>query len=211
MKASLALAATAAALLLAATGCSSSDEPADSDGDAAAVDVEAAPTDLTWRTVGGLRVPVSRADGPAKTTPPEGYSHTPQGAALAAANAQAVLATATDDTWAETVRTVTAPGPGRDEFAFARTLMSVTGPVAAKDVSTFVGFKIPEYTPERAIVLLATRTPERNGQSLLTAYPVQTQWMAGDWKVVLPQQSDEVDAAELADLAQFTAWDEETS
>lgn len=189
-------------------GCSSGDDHEQAP-EAAPIDVAAAPADLTWRSVGGLTVPSSTDDGPVTMSPPEGYSHTPQGAALAAAHGQAALATASDDHWAETVRTVTAPGPGRDEFATARAMMSVSGSVSEQDAATFVGFNITEYSDEAAIVLLATRTPEHDGESLLTAYPVQMAWTGGDWKLVLPQQADGIDAAEIDSLDEFTSWEKE--
>ena len=208
MKRSRAALALVAGLALAVAGCGSNDDTGTTGEATTTVDTAALPADLAYRTVGGLRVPSSRVDGPATTAPPQGYSHTPQGAALAAANGQAALATAPDAQWAETVRTVTAPGPGRDEFAYARTLMTVQGSVAEEDAATFVGFRVTEYEPSRAIVLLATRTPTRNGASLTTAYPVETAWLAGDWKIVLPQQKDEIDAVEISDLDGFTNWEE---
>ena len=194
--------------LLVVTGCSSNDGAGD-DTPSSTINTTAVPGDLTFRSVGGLRVPVSRADGPARPSPPEGYSHTPQGAALAAANGQAALAVTPDAVWPEMVRTVTAPGPGRDEFAYARTLLSVSGSVPAEQASEFVGFRITDYRPDRAIVLLAMRTPQAGAAPLLTAYPVQTVWSGGDWKVVLPQQSDGIDAVELDGLDGFTTWDKE--
>lgn len=201
-----ALAALAATMLLTAgTACSNDEQATDP-----VADVNSAPADLVWRTVAGLKVPTSRTDGPAKTSPPQGYSHTPQGVALAAANGQAVLATAPDATWPEVVRTVTAPGPGRDQFAQARTLMSVSGSVADDAATTFTGFKVTEYSEDRAIVLLATTTPPgANGGVLQTAYPVQLAWTGGDWKLVLPTQADNVDAAEITNLDAFTTWDED--
>lgn len=202
-----ALAAVAATLLLVgSSGCSNDEQPQET----AQTDVSAAPAELTWRSVAGLQVPTSRVDGPARTSPPQGYSRSPQGAALAAANGQAALATAPDDTWPEVVRTVTAPGPGRDQWAQARVLMSVSGAVEESVAATFSGFKVTEYSPDRAIVLVATSTPPEGGgtEPLLTAYPVQLAWTGGDWKLVLPTQEDEVDAAEIESLEGFTTWDE---
>lgn len=193
------------ALLTAGTACSSDEqEPAPP------VDTSAAPADLVWHTVAGLEIPASRTDGPARMSPPQGYSHTPQGAALAAANGQAALATAPDSVWPETVRTVTAPGLGRDQWAQARVLMSVSGAVEEEVASTFSGFKIADYSSEKAIVLLATTTPSVAAEEpLLTAYPVQLAWTGGDWKLVLPTQAEDIDAAEIDTLDGFTTWDED--
>lgn len=199
-----AFAALAVTALLATGSACSSDEQ----DQAPVIDTNSAPADLLWRTVAGLDVPVSRTDGPAQTTPPQGYSQTPQGAALAAANGQVALATAPDATWPETVRVVTTPGPGRDQWAQARVLMSVSGAVAPEVAATFTGFKITDYSDEQAIVLLATSTPPMEGEDpLLTAYPVQMAWAGGDWKLVLPTQADNIDAAEIKTLDGFTKWD----
>ncbi|MGX1598954.1 hypothetical protein ACWIDS_18055 [Dietzia maris] len=201
--------ATAVTLLLTASTACSNDEQVEQPP---VVDTASAPADLTWRNVAGLKVPTSRADGPARTSPPQGYSHTPQGAALAAANGQAALATAPDSTWPEVVRTVTAPGPGRDQWAQARVLMSVSGAVDPSVAATFTAFKITDYSPEKAIVLLATSTPPAPGEQepLLTAYPVQVAWTGADWKLVLPTQQDDIDAAEIQALDGFTTWDEDS-
>ncbi|MDO5511849.1 hypothetical protein [Corynebacterium sp.] len=199
--------AMAVGLMLGSLTACSNDEQAVSESP----DTSAAPADLAWRNVAGLQVPTSSTDGPARTSPPEGYTHTPQGAALAAANGQAALATAPDSNWPEVVRVVTAPGPGRDQWAQARALMSVSGAVDESVASTFSGFKIADYSDEQAVVLLATTTPATvpAAEPLLTAYPVQLAWTGGDWKLVLPTQDDNIDAAEIDSLDGFTEWDED--
>lgn len=199
--------AMAVGLLLGSlTACSNDEQPVGE-----SPDTSAAPADLLWRNVAGLQVPISATDGPARTSPPEGYTHTPQGAALAAANGQAALATAPDSNWPEVVRVVTAPGPGRDQWAQARALMSVSGAVDESVAATFSGFKIANYSDEQAVVLLATTTPAAvpDEEPLLTTYPVQLAWTGGDWKLVLPTQDDNIDAAEIDSLDGFTEWDED--
>lgn len=86
--------------------------------------------------------------------------------------------------------------------------MSVSGSVNPEVAATFTGFKITDYSDEQAIVLLATSTPPMEGEDpLLTAYPVQMAWAGGDWKLVLPTQADNIDAAEIKTLDGFTKWD----
>jgi hypothetical protein len=77
-------------------------------------------------------------------------------------------------------------------------MMSVSGAVDPSVAATFTAFKIADYSPEKAIVLLATSTPPAPGEQepLLTAYPVQVAWTGADWKLVLPTQEDDIDAAE---------------
>ena len=44
----------------------------------------------------------------------------------------------------------------------------------------------------------------------VTAYPVQVAWTGADWKLVLPTQEDDIDAAEIQALDGFTTWDEDS-
>ena len=121
--ATLAAALTAVAALVA--GCSSSpDQPSEPDWDLAA-----APS-AQWVSVAGIATPMSDNDGPAQTTPvPHGYSPSPQGAVLAAINGQVQMATANDELWTEVSQYLLAPGPGRDQWAQARSLVTVDGEV----------------------------------------------------------------------------------
>ena len=197
--------ATAAIVLTAA--CGSGDDTDTPPDTTAAPDLAAAPADVQWRTVGGVSIPVSAVDGPTTTngTVRSGYSKTPQGAVLAAINGQTALALAGDRAWPEVVNTVTAPGPGRDEFAAARAGVSVSGTVPADTAPTFVGFEVTDYgsDPLSAVVSIAQRLGGEDGA--LYSYPVALQWIADDWRIVLPTAEENVDAAELATLDGYTA------
>ena len=203
-----AIAGVACVVALGAVSACSNDDDTSGEAPEAAVNTTAVPDDLTMRSLGGIETPMSAKDGPSIGVPPQGYSHTPQGAALAAANGQAALATAPDAQWAETVRTVTAPGPGRDEFASARAMLTVTESVPEDAASTFEGFKVTDYSEDKAIVLLASTSPDGGEGELVTAYPVQLTWTGGDWKLVLPRQEDNIDATEIDGLDGFSLWKE---
>ncbi|MFC8181556.1 hypothetical protein ACFULT_21985 [Rhodococcus sp. NPDC057297] len=196
--------ATAAIVLTAA--CGSADDTDTPHDTAAAPDLAAAPADVQWRTVGGVSIPVSAVDGPTTTNGivRSGYSKTPQGAVLAAINGQTALAVAGDRAWPEVVNTVTAPGPGRDEFAAARAGVTVSGTVPADTAPTFVGFEVTDYQsdPLSAAVTIAQRL---GGDGGLYSYPVALQWIADDWRIVLPTAEENVDAAELNTLDGYTA------
>ena len=60
-------------------------------------------------------------------------------------------------------------------------------------------------------MLLATSTPPSadEPEPLLAAYPVQLAWTGADWKVVLPTQADNIDAAEIQTRDGFTTCDED--
>jgi hypothetical protein len=160
-------------------------------------DLAAAPSAVTWQSVSGIQTPVDSTDGPASTDPvPHGWAHTPQGAVMAAFNAQVMMATANDQLWPQVSQYQLAAGPGRDQWAQGRALLSVSGSVA--DPAVFKAFRVVEYADEKAQVVLAAEYPDVG----LTLYPVQLAWSGDDWKVVLPT----VDAA--PDLTPVTALDD---
>lgn len=204
LRAFTAAVATATIVLTAACGfADDTDTPHDT---ASAPDLAAAPADMQWRTVSGVSIPVSAVDGPTTTNGivRSGYSQTPQGAVLAAINGQTALAVAGDRAWPEVVNTVTAPGPGRDEFAAARAGVTVTGTVPADTAPSFVGFEVTDYQsdPLSAAVSIAQRLGE---DGPLYSYPVALQWIADDWRIVLPTAEENIDAAELNTLDGYTA------
>lgn len=185
--------AAAGLVALTATACGGDDAAGGEQGP----DLITAP-DATWAPMAGI--PVPRAEEcPEKTDPVEhGYAHTPQCAVVAAMTGQTLLATTGDETWPDMANTILAPGPGKDQWAQARALMSVEGRVA--DPATFVGFRFTGYTDDRAQVLLAVQWPD----GTLTAQPTQLAWQTGDWKLVLPTQQTAVDATEIDTLDDFT-------
>lgn len=178
-------------------GCGSSDD----DGDAVSWDTSAAPV-ATWdQSMRGIKVPAGD-DGPTHTDPvPHGWAPGPQGAVLAAINAQAAMATAGEELWPEVARWMLAPGQGRDQWAQARALMDIQGEVA--NPPRFVGFRFSEFSEDKAVVLLATQWPDGRR----TAYPVQMA-RPDDWRVVMPVQGSEPDMVELSDeaFAEFTEF-----
>ncbi|WP_256821435.1 hypothetical protein [Dietzia sp. Die43] len=187
----------AAGLVMALTACSADD--AGTDGAESDPDLTAAP-EATWSQMAGIAVP--RADEcPEETDPVEhGYAHTPQCAVIAAMTGQTLLATTGDNTWPQMASTILAPGPGKDQWAQARALMSVEGRV--RNPAKFVGFQFTDYSQDRAQVLLAVEWPD----GTLTAQPTQLAWQTGDWKLVLPTQQTAVDAVELDNLDDFTEF-----
>ncbi|MEW1934592.1 hypothetical protein AB0362_20615 [Rhodococcus sp. NPDC079359] len=200
----LRIAATAATVLaLAACGSGKDDTPTSAPD--AAPDLRSAPAELTWREVAGVSVPTSRVDGPHTGTSVNrsGYSQTPQGAVLAAIVGQTALAVADDRSWPEVVNTVTAPGPGRDEFAAARTAVTVSGSVPADAAPKFVGFEITDYRQDPLTAAVSVAQTIGTGDQLY-AYPVALQWISDDWRIVLPTAEENIDAVELDSLDGYT-------
>lgn len=190
--------AVSAALILA--GCSSND-----DDKTAEPDLTSAP-EASWSTTGGIAVPSSEDDGPSTDEPvAHGYAHTPQGAVLAAINGQTLLATADDGTWVAAANTVLTPGKGKDQWVQARALQTVDGTV--RQAAEFVCFQVTDYSDDRAQVVLTLRWPDDK----LTAQPTQLAWAGDDWRLVLPDQDNAVDAVEVESLDGCTEFSAETA
>ncbi|WP_280393812.1 hypothetical protein [Nocardia brasiliensis] len=181
-------------------------------GESAAVDTSTAPIATRWESYRGVWVPFGDA-GPAeaKGVAPTGYRRTPQGAVLAAMQAQPRLALAPDDVWAQIAALLIAPGPGRDAYATARVLASVTGEADPARTAQFAGFRIQSWTRDAVTVSLATRMPDGK----LSAQPTKLVWRGTDWKVELSVPTpvhgsgeDRVptDPVELQSLADYTPF-----
>lgn len=202
------VATAATVLVLAACGSGNDDAPTTGTG-SSSPDLRSAPAELAWREVAGVSVPTSPVDGPDTGTSVNrsGYTQTPQGAVLAAINGQTALAVADDRAWPEVVNTVTAPGPGRDEFAAARAAVTVSGSVPADAAPKFVGFEVTEYSndPLSAAVSVA-QTIGTDDQ--LYSYPVALQWIADDWRIILPTTEENIDAVELDSLDGYTTLEQ---
>jgi len=150
-----------------------------------------------WRatSVDGAIVPVSAADGPARTAGglASGYSDTPAGAVLAAVNVavrvsgqlgpaifvptigRQVTGAATQDlltaAWQEYGQAT-----GNQPSAFG----GPAGPATAVVTS----FRVTAWSPAQAAITL-TASAGGGGQEQVTV-PLQLQWLAGDWRLVAP-------------------------
>lgn len=171
------------------------------DSEEVVVDVSSAPEDVSWRSFHGVLVPSASDSGPRFSDPvPHGFDRSPQGAVLAAMNAQVFMAVAGDDQWVDVAQNLLAISPGRDQWAQGRALISVSGSV--EDAPEFRGFRVVEYSEDEAAVVLAAEYPGFG----LGAYPVQLVWQSADWKVVLPTLEDATDVVALDDLDDFTEF-----
>ncbi|MFI8977291.1 hypothetical protein ACIGO9_30720 [Nocardia asteroides] len=150
-----------------------------------------------------MKLPRSKLDGPTQTgqVVAMGYSHTPQGAILAAIRGQAHLALAADNAWGKTLAVVSAPGPGRDEFAAARIALSIEGDLPKGRTHRFVAFKVNHYSEHSAAIVVAA---EIGTPAITFAQPVALSWLAGDWRIVLPTAAENITATEVTSLDGYT-------
>lgn len=206
MKRALVSLSLAAVVAVGVAGCGS-DSESSTDSGAGSVDTTSAPDQVRWETWQGVEVPVSSVDGPRTINGAvaAGYTQTPQGAVLAAAQGLTRLRLAPDDAWPQVANAVAAPGKGRDLYAVSRVQVSITGPVPAGSVDALRGFRVDEFSPDRAVVELVTEQSD----SGLTASTHTLVWSGDDWKVLLPDPDGDSPqpepVASLADYTQFEA------
>lgn len=191
----LALAALAAAAL--AAGCGAPD-PHPADTTEAARPLTQEPVIAHWASLQGVLVPLGAQDGPTSTPPAPltGFSHTPQGAALAAITQSVQLSTAPDAQWAGILSAVAAPGEGRDTYAAHRALLSVTAAVDPQAAPTITGYAITGYSTNAADVDIVQRFPDHS-RAVSRSRVV---WTGQDWQLDLPLPGEATPVRAVAEL-----------
>ena len=147
----------------------------------------AAPAGLRFQDVDGLTLPFSPVDGPLRINGPiaAGYSHTPQGAVLAAMQLLPRIGFGPD--YRQVVaEQVVADQAIKDQLISYRATHPQDNPAElAAQLSPPVGFRIESYAPDRATVVMLNRPGGNAGG--FTAGRALVVWVDGDWK--LPDNS----------------------
>lgn len=169
-----------------------------------------APHRISWQRVDGIPFPFSDSDGPTRIdgAVATGYSHTPQGAVLAAAHISFRLAWSPDF---EAVLDAQARVDERTRAALieGRTRSGNVDPAMVAAVAKApVAFKVTEYSDTKAVVFLAFPT----STNVYRVAPVAVVWDDGDWRYSDALNADE--AKELSDTDNldaegFTSLEEE--
>ncbi|WP_350247533.1 hypothetical protein RBB84_12075 [Rhodococcus sp. D-6] len=172
--------AAVVAVALVATGCGGSNPPESE------LSITDPPQINRWITVGGIEVPIGTTDGPSngEWEPFAGFSHTPQGAALAAITQSVQLSTASDRTWPQILAGVAAPGEGRDLYAAHRGLVEISG-TDPEMVPTIVGYTIADYSDTAATVDVVQRFSDDS----LASSTTEVVWIDDDWRLNLPSET----------------------
>lgn len=162
-----------------------------------------------WQRVFGASVPFSSSDGPARLENglAVGYSHTPQGAVVAAAQITYRLNArpADRELYVRQVR-VSAPQVAAYDQALADQRLpkqqpeKVTRYLVASD-----GFQVENYADDMAIVRLAARGPVVDNRQLWAAVRLIMVWDAGDWRLK-PSTSKSSQTEYVDSLAGWTRW-----
>ncbi|MEC3953826.1 hypothetical protein VMT65_12370 [Nocardia sp. CDC153] len=180
------LVVSACALTLAA--CGGSDHSA-SATKTTQVDPARAPSDVHWENYQGVQLPIGEHDGPSKLgTTAAGYSHTPQGAALAAINHSTRLSLAPDGVWPQIAAISLIPGPAKDSWVLARAQISLTAPANPTVAPHITAYKITNYTPDRADLTVYSTYSDAS----ITATAETVLWVSEDWRLLLPDPAAKI-------------------
>ena len=151
----------------------------------------AAPTGITaahgWQRVFGASVPFSSSDGPTRITDglATGYSHTPQGAVLAAAQITYRLNArpADRDLYVRQVKANAAQLAAYDKARSAGRLPQQQPGGVAWYLWLPGGFRVENCADDLPVVRLPTRGPVNDGKQLWAAVRLVMVWDNGDWRL----------------------------
>lgn len=162
----------------------------------------APPVSVSFSDVGGLQLPFSPVDGPTRVSGPiaAGYSHTPQGAALAAVQIGSRLVYAPGYARVVAAQSTQTPTLQAQFIATRDGRAQLTPDDLRSLIRPTAGFQVTSYTPDRAVVRVAYPHPSTNDYR---AGSVLVEWADGDWKFA--DNSDSTSDT-IAVLDGFTPW-----
>ncbi|MFI9511368.1 hypothetical protein [Nocardia sp. NPDC052566] len=162
-----------------------------------------------WQRVYGASVPFSTSDGPSRIEDglAVGYSHTPQGAALAAAQITYRLNArpADRDLYVRQVRVNAQQIAAYDKALAADRLPQQQPEKITKYFVATDAFKIDDYADDLAILRLAARGEVQDGKQTWIAVRLVMVWDAGDWRLK-PAASANARGDFVESLAGWTKW-----
>lgn len=162
-----------------------------------------------WQRVYGASVPFSTSDGPTRIEDSlaVGYSHTPQGAVLAAAQITYRLNArpADRDLYVRQVRVTAQQIAAYDQALAADRLPEQQPEKVTRYFVASDAFKVDDYADDMAIVRLASRGAVIDGKQLWAAIRLIMVWDAGDWRLK-PAASSNPQTESLESIAGWTKW-----
>lgn len=182
-------------------------KPADKDW------ITAAPSGTTgpggWQRVFGVSVPFSTSDGPTRLEDglAVGYAHTPQGAALAAAQISYRLNARPADRQLVERQLRAAPREleAYDEAVAAGRLPKQQPAEVTKYLIAADAFQVENYADDMAIVRLAMRGQAVDGRQTWAAVRLIMVWDAGDWRLK-SATSTATQTEYVSSLVGWTQW-----
>ncbi|MEV0762585.1 hypothetical protein [Nocardia sp. NPDC050435] len=162
-----------------------------------------------WQRVFGASVPFSTSDGPTRIEDglAVGYSHTPQGAALAAAQITYRLNArpADRDLYVRQVRVSAQQIAAYDKALNENRLPKQQPEKVTKYFVASDAFKVENYADDLAILQLASRGQVIDGKQTWVAMRLVMVWDAGDWRLK-PATSSGSQTELIDSLAGWTKW-----
>ncbi len=143
----------------------------------------APPAGLRFQDVGGLTLPFSPVDGPLRINGPiaAGYSHTPQGAVIAAMQLAQRIGFGPDYRQVVSEQVTGDPSVKATIINYRATHPQDNPAQLAAELAPPVGFRVETYTPDRATVVLLNR-PGSNAGGFVAGRGAVV-WSDGDWKL----------------------------
>ncbi len=164
----------------------------------------AAPAGVNFQVVHGLQLPFSPVDGPLRIDGPiaAGYSHTPQGATLAAVQLEFRLGYAPGYERVLDDQSVMGPSVRQQLLTYRNSRPQSSDADLERMIARSVGFKVDSYTQDRATIEVAF--PNVNGApgTYLTG-PISVIWSGGDWKLA---DNSSAPSIPVNNLSGFTTW-----
>lgn len=157
-----------------------------------------------WSTaVGAISIPRSKSQGPGVEDEQTGvrscFAQSPEGAVLAAANLLGASGDA--DVLAQTIEQRSVDSPGKEVA-----LSQVADVEGGAPPIQFAGFRLLNYSPERATVEIVAEVDNGSGSSLLTT-GVDLVWVHGDWYSVYGDDGTGGPVSgQVSNLNGYTKW-----
>ncbi|MFC9895932.1 hypothetical protein ACFVMC_19770 [Nocardia sp. NPDC127579] len=162
-----------------------------------------------WQRVYGASVPFSTSDGPTRIEDglAVGYAHTPQGAALAAAQITYRLNArpADRELYVRQVRVSAQQIAAYDKALNEDRLPKQQPEKVTRYFVASDAFRIENYADDLAILQLASRGPVIDGKQVWAAMRLVMVWDAGDWRLK-PATSSASQTEMIESLAGWTKW-----
>jgi hypothetical protein len=163
-----------------------------------------APDDLRWEAIDGASWPVSDSLGP--TANQDGwavcFSRSPVGAALAATS---ILFAAVEHSAVDVTEFYMIDSPGKTAaLETARTTDAADFVAGLRETGmTLVGFRVDEYTPDRASIQLVFSLPQ--SKTGYAGMPLTMVWTDGDWRLKVLDDGTISEASEMT-AGDFEMW-----
>lgn len=168
----------------------------------------AAPAGVRWELTGQQAVPGSDVDGPrrrdGKTA--AGFSHTPTGALIAAAQIAIRSAhIAGRESWEPTITRQFVPSADRERLLVALRQAPPEQPEPG-ELAPIAGYIYQSYSPDTAVIGIVSRAPG-GGQPRYQVLTVTLLWRDGDWRMQAPPGGSWLSLSRQAsDLTGVVEW-----